>query len=100
MARIQSASESEVRFAEAPFQKAIFLPGCNGWTLESFFLFTCADGPTEPVLGGSVIETPRVLAPLPLVPVVLAGEEALGRLLRLSTYRTVSYEVFIHTSSQ
>ena len=83
IARIQSAS-SEVRFAALPFQKATLVLMARGCPFRSFFLWF-AEGPTEFVRGGSVIETPRVFVPEPGPGV--AGDEALGRLVRLSVVR-------------
>jgi hypothetical protein len=75
MARIQSSSEPGL--FTLLFQRATFRPAARG-TLLCFF-----EGPTEPVRsrGGKVMETPRPWAMGPGVP---AGDEALGRLLRLS----------------
>ena len=72
IARIQSAS-SEVRFAALPFQKATLVLMARGCPFRSFFLWF-AEGPTEFVRGGSVIETPRVFVPEPGPGV--AGDEA------------------------
>lgn len=86
IARIQSASS--VRFAALPFQNATFVPTDRGCPFRSFFLWF-AEGPTEFVRGGSVIETPRVFAPEP-GPGVPIGDEALGRLIRLSVAKACS----------
>lgn len=81
IARIQSSSEPGL--FTILFQSATFRPAARG-TLPCFF-----EGPTEPVRsrGGKVMETPRPWAVGPGVP---AGDEALGRLLRLSASNAVS----------
>lgn len=89
IAKIQSASS--VRLAALPFQNATFVLTDRGCPFRSFFLWF-AEGPTEFVRGGSVIETPRVFVPEP-GPGVPLGDEALGRLMRLSGARSCSWPV-------
>jgi len=86
MARIQSASSPEALLADAPFQNAILRPGWRGWYDRSLLFFVCAAGPTDVVRGGRVIETPLPVVWVDPVPAVLDGDDALGRLLRLSAH--------------